>query len=244
MDTILTIAAQHDIFVIEDAAQAILSTYKGRQLGSIGHLGALSFHETKNIISGEGGALLINDSTLLERAEIIREKGTNRSRFIRGQIDKYTWTDIGSSYLPGEIIAAFLWAQLQEARSITKRRLLLWDTYFSAFQELEKVQKLQMPFIPADCGHNAHMFYLLLKNETERNSLIQELKLFGINAAFHYVPLHSSDFGTRVSRASGNLKVTMANAARLVRLPLWLGLEAQQNMIIENAIDILDELVR
>ena len=228
MDVIMDIARRHDLLVIEDAAQGIMSAYKGRALGSIGHMAALSFHETKNIISGEGGALLINDERFAERAEIIREKGTNRSQFFRGQVDKYTWVDVGSSYLPGEIIAAFLWAQMEEADDITRRRLAVWDIYHAAFERLELSGDVRRPVIPAACRHNAHMYYLLLPDLEARTDILARLKLSGINAVFHYVPLHSSPAGKRLGRTHGSLDVTNRQSERLLRLPLWVGLSAEQ----------------
>jgi dTDP-4-amino-4,6-dideoxygalactose transaminase len=234
MDAIMVIARHHNLLVIEDAAQGILSTYKSRPLGSIGHLGTLSFHETKNIISGEGGALLINDPRLVPRAEIIREKGTNRSQFFRGQVDKYTWVDIGSSYLPGEIIAAFLWAQMEEAQTITQRRLAIWSHYHAAFAEAEHEGLVRRPIVPAYCTHNAHMYYLLLNSLEQRTAFIERLKQEGIHCVFHYVPLHSSPQGQRCGRAVGNMKNTLQLSDRLVRLPLWLGIEDQLPMVIEK----------
>jgi dTDP-4-amino-4,6-dideoxygalactose transaminase len=225
MDAILDIAERHDLLVIEDAAQAILSTYHGRPLGSIGHLGALSFHETKNIISGEGGALLANDPVLAERAEIIREKGTNRSQFFRGQVDKYTWVDVGSSYLPGEIIAAFLWAQMEEADAITARRLAIWERYHTAFELLEREGRVRRPVIPDGCDHNAHMYYLLLRDLEDRTAFIQAMKAEEIHCVFHYVPLHDAPHGQKIGRSADELQVTTETGNRLVRLPLWLGLE-------------------
>lgn len=235
MTAIMPIAERHDLLVIEDAAQGIMATHGGRPLGSIGHLGTLSFHETKNIISGEGGALLINDPALAERAEIIREKGTNRSQFFRGQVDKYTWVDIGSSYLPGEIIAAFLWAQMEEAEQITSRRLAIWERYHAAFEPLEREGRLRRPVVPDDCGHNAHMYYLLLRDLGDRTAFIDAMKQAGINCVFHYVPLHSSPKGYELSRSSGDLPLTNDLADRLVRLPLWLGLEEKLDYVIESS---------
>lgn len=236
MDTIMAIARRHQLIVIEDAAQGIMSTYKGRPLGSIGHLGTLSFHETKNIISGEGGALLINDPELIQRAEIIREKGTNRSQFFRGQVDKYTWVDIGSSYLPGELIAAFLWAQMEEADAITHRRLALWSGYHQWLESLEKAGKIRRPIIPKECVHNAHMYYILLPSLEARTALIAALKRNDIHPVFHYVPLHSAPIGLRLGRAHGDLAVTDSIADRLLRLPLWLGLEEQQAFVTQQII--------
>lgn len=232
MDTIMDIARRHKLMVVEDAAQGIMSSYKGRPLGSIGHLGCLSFHETKNIISGEGGALLINDVSLTHRAEIIREKGTNRSEFFRGQVDKYTWCDVGSSYLPGELIAAFLWAQMEAADEITHRRLALWNTYHQAFASLEHEGLVRRPIVPHGCSHNAHMYYLLLSDLATRSAFIDHMRQKEIATVFHYVPLHSSPAGERFGRAHGDLSVTLDLADRLVRLPLWVGLEEQVEPVI------------
>lgn len=234
MDTIMDIAQRHNLLVIEDAAQGIMSSYKGRSLGSIGHMAALSFHETKNIISGEGGALLVNDARFAERAEIIREKGTNRSQFFRGQIDKYTWVDIGSSYLPSEIIAAFLWAQMEEAHKITQLRLAIWDKYHAALAPLEAAGVLRRPIIPGDCTHNAHMYYVLLDSLPQRTEVISKLANQGTSAVFHYVPLHSSPAGKKYGRVAGDMNHTSHLSDRLLRLPLWIGMaEAQQESIID-----------
>jgi dTDP-4-amino-4,6-dideoxygalactose transaminase len=235
MDEILAIAARHGLVVVEDAAQGIMSSYKGRPLGAIGALGALSFHETKNIISGEGGALLVRDPALVERAEIIREKGTNRSKFFRGQVDKYTWVDVGSSYLPSEIIAAFLAAQLAEADSITARRLALWDRYHAWAAPLESAGRLRRPIVPAHCTHNAHMYYLLLRDLKDRTGFIAALKDEGIGSVFHYIPLHSSPAGLRHGRAAGELPVTDSASDRLVRMPFWLGLEDHMDRVLDVA---------
>lgn len=237
MDTILDIARRHGLLVIEDAAQGIMSSYKGRPLGSMGHLAALSFHETKNIISGEGGALLVNDPELAERAEIIREKGTNRSQFFRGQVDKYTWVDIGSSFLPSELIAAFLWAQMEEADNITRRRLDIWNTYHAAIEDLERRGKVVRPQVPMHCSHNAHMYQLLLPSLDKRTLFIDILKAQGIYTVFHYVPLHTAPAGQYLGRAVGNLFHTAQLSERLVRLPLWLGLETHIGKVINHIID-------
>jgi dTDP-4-amino-4,6-dideoxygalactose transaminase len=234
MDTIMAIADRHRLLVIEDAAQGVMARYKGRPLGSIGDLGCYSFHETKNIVSGEGGALLINNPEFVERAEIIREKGTNRSKFFRGQVDKYTWVDIGSSYLPGEIIAAFLWAQMQEADSITARRMAIWNRYHEAFEELAQSGRVRRPVIPNGCQHNAHMYYLLLDDLHDRTSFIESMKADGINCVFHYVPLHSAPQGLECGRVSGDMKLTSDLSERLVRLPLWIGLEEHQDRLIKT----------
>ena len=240
MDAIMEIARRHNLIVVEDAAQGIMSSYKGRPLGSIGHLAALSFHETKNLISGEGGALLVNAPQFVERAEIIREKGTNRSKFFRGQVDKYSWVDIGSSYLPGEIIAAFLWAQMEEADAITNRRMAIWETYHRFLGQAEQQGSVRRPIIPAGCAHNAHMYYVLLKDLETRTAFIVLLKEQGVGTVFHYVPLHSASFGLTVGRAVGDMRNTVGLSERLVRLPLWLGLEAQQAEVIQRICEALE----
>lgn len=227
MDEILDIARRHRLLVIEDAAQGVMAHYHGRALGSLGDFGCFSFHETKNVIAGEGGALLVNNERFVERAEIIREKGTNRSQFFRGMVDKYTWVDVGSSYLPGELIAAFLLAQLEEAQAITARRLRIWDNYHAAFAALEERGLLRRPVIPPECQHNAHMYYLLAENLDVRTRLLTALKDAGVLAVFHYVPLHSSPAGLKFARSSGDLSVTTEVSRQLVRLPLWLGLEEE-----------------
>lgn len=224
MESLCALAATNDLIVIEDAAQGILSEHKGRPLGSIGQLGALSFHETKNVICGEGGALLINEPAWIERAEILQEKGTNRSQFFRGQVDKYTWVELGSSFLTSEVAAAFLWAQLEEAQEITRRRMAIWDAYHERFAGLEREGLLQRPVVPADCTHNAHMYRLILPDMAARDAVIAELARRGILAVFHYVPLHSSPAGRRFGRAHGDLSITDDRSDRLVRLPLWVGL--------------------
>ena len=234
MDTIMAIAHKYNLLVIEDAAQGIMSTYKGRALGSIGHMGALSFHETKNIISGEGGALLVNDPTFAERAEIIREKGTNRSQFFRGQIDKYSWVDVGSSYLPSELVSAFLWAQMEEAEAITKRRLDIWSIYHQNLATLEEKGQLRRPIVPKECMQNAHMYYILLQSLDARTQLITALKEQGVHSVFHYVPLHSAPFGRAIGRDASSMKVTSDFSDRLLRLPLWIGLEEHQDEIIQQ----------
>jgi dTDP-4-amino-4,6-dideoxygalactose transaminase len=236
MDAIMALARKHDLLVIEDAAQGIMSTFRGRPLGSIGHMGALSFHETKNIISGEGGAILVNDAHLIERAEIVREKGTNRSQFFRGQVDKYTWVDIGSSYLPGEIIAAFLWAQMEEAKSLMRRRLAIWNAYQAAFADLESGGLVRRPIVPTHCENNGHMYYLLLPDMAKRTRFIEATAKDGIGAVFHYVPLHNSPAGLRYGRSHGDLAETVSAGERLVRLPLWLGIEDQLDMIIQRVV--------
>jgi len=228
MDVILEIARRHRLMVVEDAAQGIGSNYKGRALGSMGDLGALSFHETKNIISGEGGTLLINNQELVERAEIIREKGTDRSKFVRKEVEKYTWVDIGSSYLPGEVTAAFLWTQLQEAEKINSQRIEVWGKYHTNFHQLEKSGVFNRPFVPDECQHNAHMYYLLLSDFDMRTLFIRNMEQRGVNCVFHYVPLHSSSAGKKYGRTHGDLVVTDEVSDRLVRLPLWVGLNVSQ----------------
>lgn len=241
MDTILDIARRHGLRVVEDAAQGVMASYKGRVLGSIGDLGAYSFHETKNVISGEGGALLVNDPEMAQRAEIIREKGTDRSRFFRGQVDKYTWQEVGSSFLPGEITAAFLWAQLEDARSITTQRLANWEHYHAALAPLEAQGLLRRPIVPADCQHNAHMYYVLLAPQIDRQAVLAELKRNEIFSVFHYVPLHSSPAGKRYGRTHGSLEVTDSLSDRLVRLPLWVGLTDEQQ---DRVVQVLAEALR
>jgi len=232
MNAIMAIAEKHGLFVVEDAAQGVMSSYRGRPLGSIGHLAAFSFHETKNVISGEGGALLINDAHFCERAEILWEKGTNRSSFFRGEVDKYTWMDVGSSYLPGELTAAFLWAQLQHAGNITTRRMAIWRQYHAAFASFEADGQIRRPLIPEGCVANAHMYYLLFPSLSERMSFIRVMKNDGIHTVFHYVPLHTSPAGQRFCRTHGAMRHTQELADRIVRLPLWPGLEPYLERVI------------
>lgn len=228
MDSILDIASRYNLIVIEDAAQAIMSSYKNKPLGSIGWFGCYSFHETKNIISGEGGALIINNERFVERAEIIREKGTDRNQFFKGVIDKYTWQDIGSSFLAGELVAAFLWAQLCDARDITAKRLIIWNVYNDLLATSESLGLLRRPIIPNYCTHNAHMYYVLLNKEVNRYKVLDFLKENNINSVFHYVPLHSSPGGAKYGRVSGSMNVTDEISGRLIRLPLWIGLTNSQ----------------
>lgn len=230
MDRIMSIAAEHKLYVIEDAAQGLLSSYKGRPLGSIGHFGAYSFHETKNVISGEGGALLVNRTGLGELAEIVWEKGTDRSRYFRGEVDKYTWQHVGSSFLPGELVAAFLWAQIEEADALTERRLAHWARYHAAFVQAEASGKLRRPIVPAECTHNGHMYYLLLPDAATRNRLSEALKRQDISSIFHYVPLHSAPAGRRYGRTHAELSTTDRVSACLLRLPMW-------NAMSESMID-------
>jgi dTDP-4-amino-4,6-dideoxygalactose transaminase len=226
MDAIAAVARRHGLVVIEDAAQGLLASYRGRPLGSIGDLAAISFHETKNIQCGEGGALVMNDARWAERAEILWEKGTDRSKFVRGQVDKYTWVDIGSSYLPGEITAAFLWPQLEAADAITAARLSLWQSYLTSCAELQAAG-LALPVVPPECTHNAHLFRVLLPRQVPRGEVISALNRRGVNAVFHYVPLHSAPAGRRFGRTVGPMDVTDDCSARLVRLPLWVGMDAE-----------------
>lgn len=242
MDPIVQIAEEHGLKIIEDAAQGIFSSYRGRPLGSIGAFGTLSFHETKNIISGEGGALLINDEAYGPRAEMIREKGTNRSQFFRGDVDKYTWVEVGSSYLPGEITAAFLAAQFEEGQSITHRRLAIWDRYHAWAESFELEGLVRRPIVPEHCTHNAHMYYLLLPGLEERTAFISRLRSKGVDAVFHYVPLHSSPAGKRLCRVHGDMTITDDVGNRLVRLPLWVGIEDQLDRVFDVCGDALADL--
>ena len=235
MDAILAIAARHGLRVVEDAAQGIMSTYKGKPLGTIGDLGAFSFHETKNVIAGEAGALLCRNEEFAELAEIVREKGTNRSRFFRGQVDKYTWVDLGSSFLPGEITAAFLAAQIEMADSITAQRLALWDRYHTWAKQHEDRGLLSRPIVPSHCRHNAHMYYVLLPNLEARTRFINQMRDKEIQCVFHYIPLHSAPAGQRLGRTASTMDVTNDISNRLVRLPLWLGLEPHMEQVLEAA---------
>ncbi|MBU6346134.1 MAG: dTDP-4-amino-4,6-dideoxygalactose transaminase [Cyanobacteria bacterium REEB494] len=235
MDTLKSIATKNNLLLIEDAAQGLLAYYKGKPLGSFGDLGCFSFHETKNIISGEGGALVINNPRFIEEAEIIREKGTNRSQFFRGEVDKYTWIDKGSSYLPGELIAAFLYAQFEEAKEIIKSRLKVWGYYHQLLEPLEKAGKLRRPIVPDHCQHNGHMYYILVEDLETRTQLIKMLKSQGINAVFHYVPLHSSPAGQRLTKVHGSMENTNRLSDCLLRLPIFPQLEFSQiEAIVES----------
>ncbi|MBO4783426.1 MAG: dTDP-4-amino-4,6-dideoxygalactose transaminase [Lachnospiraceae bacterium] len=225
MDKIMEIAKNHNLMVIEDAAQGIMSEYKGKALGTFGDYGCFSFHETKNFSMGEGGALLIRDAENIEHAEIVREKGTNRAKFFRGQIDKYTWVDAGSSYLPSELNAAYLYAQLELANEITADRMNTWNKYYDAFEELENKERIERPFVPTDCKHNAHMFYLKCKDLEERSAFIKFLGENGIMAVFHYIPLHGAPAGKVFGRFNGEDVYTTKESERLVRLPLYYGLK-------------------
>jgi dTDP-4-amino-4,6-dideoxygalactose transaminase len=236
MDSIMALAAKHQLFVIEDAAQGVMSQYKGRALGTIGHIGCFSFHETKNYTAGgEGGATLINDAKLVERAEIIREKGTNRSQFFRGQVDKYTWRDIGSSYLMADLQAAYLWAQLEAAERINQQRLRLWQRYYDALQPLAAAGRIALPVVPENCRHNAHMFYIKLRDSDDRQALINWMKEAEILTVFHYIPLHSSPAGERFGRFHGDDRFTTKESERLLRLPLFYNLsDNNQRTVISS----------
>jgi dTDP-4-amino-4,6-dideoxygalactose transaminase len=227
MEAVADIARRHELMVIEDAAQGVMASVADRRraLGAIGQLGAVSFHETKNVTCGEGGALLVNDPRWVRRAEVLQEKGTNRAEFFRGEVDKYTWVDVGSSFLLSEVSAAFLWAQLERAEAITARRLRIWNAYFEAFASLEQAGVLRRPLVPSGCHHNAHMFYLLMKDRSRRDALIAALADRGIHAVFHYVPLHSSPAGRLHGRSGGDLSVTDDVSGRVLRLPLWPGMD-------------------
>ena len=241
MDKIKKIAHKYNLLVIEDAAQGILSKYRNMPLGSIGDLGCFSFHATKNIVAGEGGALTINNIKFAERAEIIREKGTNRNQFLRGQVDKYTWVDVGSSFLPNELTAAFLIAQLKASRFITDERILIWNYYHNNFEDLENAGLVRRPIIPEDCTHNAHLYYLILKDTFIRDKFIFEMKRRDIECTFHYIPLHSSPFYKNLYPEDNENKFEVTNdlSSRIVRLPLWVGLKKFQDKIIENVRDVI-----
>ena len=237
MDAIMAIAARHNLFVIEDAAQGMMSTYNGRPLGTIGHMAAYSFHETKNFTSGgEGGLLIINDAQFIQRAEIIREKGTNRSHFFRGMVDKYSWVDVGSSYLPSEIQAAYLWGQLEWAEKINQNRLVSWNEYYIALRHLQQDGLIELPIIPANCKQNGHMFYLKTKDLEERTALLVHLKADNIYAVFHYIPLHSAEAGRRFSRFHGDDQFTTKESERLIRLPIFYGLDKQTGAHIVQSV--------
>jgi dTDP-4-amino-4,6-dideoxygalactose transaminase len=234
MDELCALADSENVALVEDAAQGILATESGRPLGSRAALAALSFHETKNVMCGEGGALLVNDERFIERAEVVQEKGTNRRRFFRGQVDRYTWVDVGSSYLLSELSAAFLWAQLEDAERITARRLEIWDSYHAAFAPLEAGERLRRPVVPASRTHNAHMYYVLLPSERARDRFIADLAEAGVHSVFHYVPLHNSAAGSHLGRAVGSMRVTDDASRRLARLPLWAGMREPD---VEQVVD-------
>jgi dTDP-4-amino-4,6-dideoxygalactose transaminase len=238
MDVVLEIAGRHNLLVIEDAAQAVMSTYKGRPLGTLGHLSTFSFHETKNYTSGgEGGLLLINDAQFIEKAEIIREKGTNRNQFFRGMVDKYSWVDIGSSYLPSELQAAYLWGQLEKAVEINQKRLDVWNTYKTGLGSLIESKKIEIISISPECEHNAHMFYIKAKNFDERTRLIDYLKVNGVMAVFHYIPLHSAIAGKKFGRFSGDDNWTTKESERLIRLPLFFNITKEE---VGKVIDVVN----
>lgn len=227
MDTIMDIAKRHHLLVVEDAAQAMMATYKGQYLGTIGDFGSYSFHETKNYTMGEGGTININNPVYIERGEIIREKGTNRSKFFRGEIDKYSWVDVGSSYLPSELNAAYLYAQLEVAEQINKKRLDLWDNYYNGLHDLQEQEYLELPYIPAECQHNAHMFYIKLKDLDQRTQMLDYLRKKSIYAVFHYVPLHSFKAGKEFGEFVGDDIYTTKESDRLLRLPMFYGLSME-----------------
>lgn len=236
MDTIMDIAHHYDLKVVEDAAQGVMSTYKGKALGTIGDFGCYSFHETKNYSMGEGGAILVNDTSCVERAEIIREKGTNRSRFLRGQVDKYTWVDYGSSYLPSDINAAYLWGQLEMAEAINRDRLATWRSYWDGLKPLAEGGKLELPLIPEGCEHNAHMFYVKLEDLQQRTEFISYLRDHGVQSTFHYIPLHSSPAGKHYGRFAGMDEFTTRESNRLTRLPMYYGLSKEDRATVVDAI--------
>ena len=237
MDTINDIAAAHGLKVVEDAAQGVMASYKGKALGTLGDFGCFSFHETKNYSMGEGGAIVINDLKYKEEAEIIREKGTNRSRFFRGEIDKYTWVNHGSSYLPSDMNAAYLWAQLEHADEINNDRLASWDYYHELLLPLARREQIELPFIPEECTHNAHMFYIKTRDLEERTALMAHMKEAGIQAIFHYIPLHTAPEGLRVGRFSGEDRYTTRESERIVRLPMYYGLAREDQNRVASAIE-------
>tara|TARA_R110001606_G_scaffold395664_2_gene568561 strand:- start:194394 stop:195524 length:1131 start_codon:yes stop_codon:yes gene_type:complete len=237
MDTIMEIAEQYNLFVVEDAAQGMMGQYKGRTLGTIGHVGAYSFHETKNYTSaGEGGLLLINDEQFVQRAEIIREKGTNRSQFFRGMVDKYSWVDLGSSYLMNDVSAAYLWGQLERVHEINSNRLDTWRNYYSSFKLLEKNNKIELPSIPNECVHNAHMFYIKLKNNEQRQALINHLNSVSVMSVFHYIPLHSSIAGMKFGTFNGEDIYTTVESERVLRLPIYYGMTNDDATSVINSV--------
>lgn len=241
MDKILSIAQKYHLAVVEDAAQGIMSTYKGQPLGSMGDFGCYSFHETKNFSMGEGGALLIKHASRIEDAEVIREKGTNRSKFFRGQIDKYTWIEAGSSYLPSDMNAAYLWAQLEKASAILKFRMDLWNYYYNMLTPLADMGCLELPFVPEYCTHNAHMFYIKLADIRQRTEFIEYMKLRGVNCVFHYIPLHTAPAGIKYGRFSGEDIYTTKESERLIRLPMWFGIsESDREIVVKSIFDFFN----
>lgn len=241
MDRIMRIAKEHKLFVVEDAAQGMMAKYKGRYLGTIGDFGSYSFHETKNYTMGEGGTININNSKYLERGEIIREKGTNRAKFFRGEIDKYSWVDIGSSYLPSEMNAAYLYAQLESADIINDKRIMIWEKYYNGLLDLKEKGYLELPYIPKECEHNAHMFYIKLKNLDERSRMIDYLREKGIYAVFHYVPLHSSQAGKKYGEFVGDDVYTTKESERLLRLPMFYDLKLE---VCDYIIDCVEDFFK
>lgn len=242
MDTIVDIANRHNLIVVEDAAQGVMSKYKGKYLGTIGTFGCYSFHETKNYSMGEGGALVINDSKYNERAEILREKGTNRAKFFRGQVDKYTWVDVGDSYLPSELNAAYLWAQLLKAEEINNFRLTIWKKYYECFKPLADAGRIELPIIPNNCIHNAHMFYIKCKDLDDRTTFIARMREMDIGCVFHYIPLHSAPAGKKFGRFDGEDKYTTFESERLVRLPLYYGMYKEtQQTVIDAVLEYFDQ---
>ena len=242
MDTIMDIARRNNLKVIEDAAQGVMSTYKGRYLGTIGDFGCYSFHETKNYSMGEGGALVINHPEYNDRAEILREKGTNRAKFFRGQVDKYTWVDYGSSYLPSDLNAAYLYAQLEKADEINEKRLKIWNCYNEAFKNLQEAGELELSTIPDECVHNAHMYYIKLKDLKQRTEFLSYMRENGVCCVFHYIPLHSSSAGMRFGTFHGEDKYTTLESERLARLPMYYGMsEIDLKYVIKKTLEFFDE---
>lgn len=242
MDPILGLARANDLMVIEDAAQGVGATYRGKPLGGFGDFAALSFHETKNVHCGEGGAILVNDERFVERAEIIHEKGTNRRAFFRGQVDKYTWVDVGSSYLLSDVAAAFLWAQLEQRDTITRKRLAIWETYHEALEPFEDAERLRRPVVPSWCGHNGHIYYVLLPSPEQRDAVLRGMNDRGVQSVFHYVPLHTSPAGLQFGRAHGENAVATNGAARLLRLPIWPAMTDEEvQRVVEVLVTALDE---
>ncbi len=239
MDFINKLAKEYNLLVIEDSAHGIGAYYKNNPLGSIGDFGCYSFHETKNLICGHGGALLINNKRFIERAEIVRDRGTNRKQFLQGKVDKYTWNDIGSSHVPGELVAAFLWAQMEAAEFINQKRISIWNSYLDAFSELAQKNIIRLPFVPEYCLHNGHIFYLLLKNLESRNDFISKMDEFSVNCVFHYLPLHNSPYGKKFSKNQKELLITNEISDCIVRLPLWIGIEEHLDFVIDSVFKIL-----
>jgi len=243
MDAIMAIAHKYNLFLVEDAAQGVMAHYKSKFLGTIGDIGAYSFHETKNYSAGEGGAIVINNPKMLERAEIIREKGTNRSKFFRGEVNKYTWVDIGSSYLPSEVLAAYLYAQLEKAEEINEKRLMIWQRYWEGLKPLQEKELLRMPIASPGCEHNAHMFYIILRSKNERDGLMNHLRDYQIGAVFHYIPLHISPMGMKFGYKKGDLPISEEISSRLLRLPFYNELSIkEQNYVINKIFDYFNNI--